>query len=122
MVATVCSVRNPATYTAARLCRRKPIIRRQSLNSRRQFFLNACVCGSVAERSKVSNSGSNGCEFEPRARTSVLRSGCELTVRTSHFAKQSFYFRKKCETNYAKKRKIAKLEVQYFFSSDSSYV
>ena len=29
--------------------------------------------GSVAERSKVSNSGSNGCEFEPRARTSVLR-------------------------------------------------
>ena len=31
------------------------------------------VPGSVAERSKVSNSGSNGCEFEPRARTSVLR-------------------------------------------------
>ena len=30
-------------------------------------------CGSVAERSKVSNSESNGCEFEPRARTSVLR-------------------------------------------------
>ena len=30
-------------------------------------------CGSVAERSKESNSGSNGCEFEPRARTSVLR-------------------------------------------------
>ena len=29
--------------------------------------------GSVAERSKVSNLGSNGCEFEPRARTSVLR-------------------------------------------------
>ena len=38
------SVRNPATYTAARLCRWKPIIRRQSLNSWRQFFLNACVC------------------------------------------------------------------------------
>ena len=37
--------------------------------------------------------------------------GYELTVRTSHFAKQSFYFRKKCETNYAKKREIAKLEV-----------
>ena len=41
--------------------------------------------------------------------------GYELTVRTSHFAKQSFYFRKKCETNYAKKSKSAKLEVQYIF-------
>ena len=45
----------------------------------------------------------------------LIRSGYELTVRTSHFAKQSLYFRKKCETNYAKKRKIAKLEVQYIF-------
>ena len=35
------SVRNPATYTAA-ICRRKPIIRRQSLNSRWQF-LSLCV-------------------------------------------------------------------------------
>ena len=47
--------------------------------------------------------------------TITVCAGYELTVRTSHFAKKSFYFRKKCETNYAKKRKIAKLEVQYIF-------
>ena len=38
-----------------------------------QIIFIGIDCGSVAERSKVSNSGSNGCEFDPRARTSVLR-------------------------------------------------
>ena len=60
-------------------------------------------------------------DFMGLATINMYYSGYELTVRTSHFAKQSFYFRKKCETNYAKKRKSAKLEVQFFFSDSFIY-
>ena len=78
----------------------------------------------------------NICNFKMEAVTEVMyRSGIdtneglslqtvflpwyELTVRTSHFAKQSFYFRKKCETNYAKKKENCEAGSPIYFFSDS---